>query len=117
MNVYSMSDKAIAVELGTRLKALRLNKNITQQQLAKATALSLNSIKSLELGKGKISTLIAVLRELEGLDELDNFIPVITISPVQLAKRQGKKRLRASGPRDKDPEQSRNNNSKEVDEW
>jgi putative transcriptional regulator len=96
MDFYILSDTAIVKELGNRLKALRLRKNITQEQLAEYTFLSLNSIKSLELGKGKLSAFITVLRALDALDTLDNFIPDFTISPVQLAKRRGKMRLRAS---------------------
>lgn len=99
MDFYTLSDKYIEQELGNRLKALRLQKNITQKELAKATTLSLNSIKSLESGRSKLSTLVAVLRELEALDHLDNFIPEISISPIQLAKMQGRVRKRASGER------------------
>lgn len=110
MDFYSLSDKAIESELGMRIKSLRLRKNMTQQQLSNATVLSLNSIKALEAGKGKLATFIAVLRELGTLNQLDNFIPEITISPIQLAKRQGKKRLRASGSQFK-------NNPKETDKW
>ncbi len=99
MDFYALSDKAIEKELGNRIKALRLRKNITQQELAEATTLSLNTIKSLESGRGKLSTLIAVLRELGALDHLDSFIPEISISPIQLARMQGKVRERASGYR------------------
>ncbi|MEW5754720.1 MAG: helix-turn-helix transcriptional regulator [Pseudomonadota bacterium] len=99
MRMLSLSDKAIAELLGERIKALRLRRNITQEALAQATALSLNTIKALESGKGKLATVIAVLRELDALDQLDNFIPPPTISPLQLAKRQGKQRARASGSR------------------
>ena len=99
MDFYSLSDKHIECELGNRLKALRLQKNITQKQLAEAATLSLNSIKSLEAGRGKLSTIIAVLRELEALDHLDSFIPEVSISPMQLAKMQGRVRKRASGER------------------
>lgn len=99
MDFYSLSDKAIEQELGRRLKSLRLRKNITQQALAEATTLSLNSIKSLESGRGKLSSIIAVLRELSALDQLDSFIPESTISPIQLAKMKGKVRERASGER------------------
>ena len=97
MDFYVMSDKAIETELGNRFKALRLKKNITQQGLADLTMLSLNSIKALESGRGKLSTIIAVLRALSSLDDLNNFIPEISISPIQLAKMQGKVRERASG--------------------
>jgi len=99
MDFYSLSDKAIQQELGHRIKALRLRKNLTQKELAEAVTLSLNAIKSLESGRGKLSTLIAVLRELGALDHLDKFIPEISISPLQLAKMQGKERIRASGKR------------------
>lgn len=99
MNYYPMTDKAIMVEIGHRLKGLRLRQNRTQQQLADSAALSLNVIKGLEAGRGKISSLIAVLRELDGLDDLDQFIREEQISPLQLAKQQGKKRQRATGRR------------------
>lgn len=99
MDYYSMTDKGIAQELGSRIKSYRLRRNLTQEQVSKAAALSLNSIKSIESGKGKLSTIIAVLRELSILEALDSFIPEATISPLQLAKQQGTKRQRASGRR------------------
>ena len=100
MDFYSLSDKAIAQELGNRLRRLRLQKNVTQQDLAEATTLSLNTIKSLEAGRGKLATIIAVLRELGALDQLDSLIPEETvISPLLLASMQGKARERASGSR------------------
>lgn len=99
MDIFSLSDKAIAQELGRRIRALRLRKNITQQELARAAMLSLNAIKSLESGRGKLSTLIAVLRELGSLEQLDSFIPETPISPLQLARMQGKQRQRARGER------------------
>ncbi len=110
MDFYTLSDKGIEDELGRRIKALRLRNNITQKELAEATTLSLNTIKSLESGSGKLSTLIAVLRELGALDHLVNFIPEVTISPLQLAKMQGKQRERASGRR-------RKRNARDDAEW
>ena len=94
-----MTDQGIAKEIGHRVRSLRLRRNLTQQQIAEATALSLNVIKSLESGRAKLTTLIAVLRELGSLDDLDRFIPEFTVSPLQLAKRKGKQRQRASGKR------------------
>ena len=102
MDFFSLSDNAIENELGQRLRALRLRQNISQKALAEATMLSLNVIKGLESGKGKLSSLIAVLRQLGALDQLDSFIPEPGISPLQLAKTQGKIRQRASGERLKD---------------
>jgi putative transcriptional regulator len=101
MDFYTLSDKGIEDEIGRRIKALRLRKNITQKELAEATTVSLNTIKSLESGSGKLSTVIAVLRELGALDQIDNFIPEPSISPLQLARMQGRQRERASGGRRK----------------
>jgi len=114
MDFYTLTDKGIEEELGNRVKALRLRKNITQKELAEATTLSLNVVKSLESGRGKLSTLIAVLRELGALGHLDSFIPKTSISPMQLAKLQGKVRERASGERLRI---SRGGKSKDKSEW
>ena len=111
MDYYSMTDSAIAKELGSRIRGLRLRKNITQRALAESVGVSLNAVKSLESGKGKLSTLIAVFRGLDALDSFDLLIPEIQISPVQLAKRQGQLRVRATGTRSKNP------SKKGSDEW
>jgi transcriptional regulator with XRE-family HTH domain len=68
MDYYLLTDKQIAAEIGGRYRLLGLNRNLTQKQLAVATALSLNSIQALESGKTKLSALIVVLRELGALD-------------------------------------------------
>ena len=99
MDFYSMTDKGVGTEIGNRIRSLRLRRNLTQQQVADAAALSLNAVKSVESGKAKLLTLISVLRELGALDELGSFIPEPGISPMQLARQQGKKRQRASGNR------------------
>ncbi len=114
MDFYSLSDKAVEQELGSRIRALRLRRNTTQQQLAEATVLSLNTIKALESGRGKLASLIAVLRELGALDNLDSFIPEISISPLQLAKRQGRVRERASAYRGTNHTKT---DAKDVSEW
>lgn len=99
MDYYAMTNKGVAAEVGSRVKSLRLRRNLTQRQVAEATALSLNAIKALEAGKAKLTTLIAVLRELGALDGVDALVPEISISPLQLARQQGKKRQRATGTR------------------
>ncbi|MCJ7590493.1 MAG: helix-turn-helix transcriptional regulator [Woeseiaceae bacterium] len=101
MDYYSLSDSAIEAEIGARLKALRLRRNLTQQTLADAAGLSVTAIKGIESGRGRLATLIAVLRELAALDQLEHFIPAITVSPLQLARRKGVRRQRATGSRGK----------------
>lgn len=116
MDFYTLSDIAIEGELGSRIKMLRLRKNITQKELAEVTRLSINAIKSLEAGRSKISTLIAVLRELGALDDLDSFIPETSISPLQLAKMQGRVRARASGERLK-KRSIKHKKTRDLPEW
>ena len=101
MDYYSLTDSAIESDIGDRLKALRLRRNITQKALANATGLSVTAIKGIEAGGGTLSTLIAVLRELKVLDQLEHFIPEITVSPLQLARSKGVQRQRATGRRGK----------------
>jgi len=110
MDYQSMTDEAIGAELGARLKAWRLRLNLTQQELSDAAALSLNVIKSLEGGHGKLASVIAVLREFRLLDALDTFIREPGVSPLQLARQKGKVRQRASGKRLK-------REAGESDEW
>ena len=101
MDLYAMTDFAIAGEIGRRLRALRLRKNRSQADLADATGISRVTIDRLERGEGKITTLLAVLRELEGLEGLDAFVPdsFMTPSPLDLVRRQGRMRKRATGKR------------------
>ena len=94
-----MSDNNILSELGNRVRQLRLRHNLTQQQLAKRTLLSLNTIKALESGRAKLATLVVVLRELGRIEALEQFLPDPGISPMQLAKRRGRQRKRATGRR------------------
>ncbi|MBE9549644.1 MAG: helix-turn-helix transcriptional regulator [Proteobacteria bacterium] len=100
IDYYIVSDTTILKELGARLRKLRLRKNITQEDLAERSLLSVGTIKSLEAGNGKLSTLVAILRELSALDQLNQFIPPVNISPLKMADASAKSpnnRERASG--------------------
>lgn len=107
MDIYAMTDGAIAEELGRRFRDLRLRNNVTQEQLAELTMTSVNRIKALEAGKAKLETIIAVLRELGALEDLNALLPEPGFSPIQLAKMQGRKRQRASGASQAEPEDSK----------
>jgi len=96
MDFKVMSDRDVEKELGQRIKMLRLRKNLTQDDLASRALLHRNAISALESGKGsRMSTMIAVLRELGAIENLDAFLPEITVSPMQLAKLHGRERKRA----------------------
>ena len=95
----SMTDRAIALELGRRLKVQRLNRNYSQQEIGELTGLSVTAVQSAERGESKMLTYIKILRVLGALSSLENFLPVVNVSPLQLAKMEGKRRQRASGKR------------------
>lgn len=92
-----MTDQAIAAELGQRIDQIRLERNMTQQQLADAVGLSRVSYAKLVAGQGKFINVIAVLRALDQLALVEHFIPETVFSPIEQLKMKGKKRLRASG--------------------
>lgn len=97
MDWYSMSDRAIMIELGKRLREYRLRKNITQGELARNAGLSTLSVQNLEKGSPvSLSTLIPVLRMLNILGNLEALLPELPPSPVDLLKLKGKNRKRAT---------------------
>lgn len=82
--------------LGERLKALRLDQNLTQKTLAQRAGIGLGTLKNLEGGAGSsIATLIAVLRALGREDWLAGIAPIATINPLLLT-RDAQPRQRAS---------------------
>lgn len=95
MNFNNMSNMAIAAELGSRLEHLRLQQNLTQQALAAEIGITPKSYRQLVAGGGKLENMIAALRTLNALEQLDNFLPEPPPSPLEQLKLQGKQRQRA----------------------
>lgn len=93
-----LSDQLIHDELCHRFKMARLEINITQAELAERAGVSLITVKRAESGKGNITlmTLIALMRGLGRLDQLNNFLPEPSVSPLQLKASAGQRRQRAS---------------------
>lgn len=95
MNLYSMTDDAVLTEMGARLAAYRLRKNITQAEVAQAIGVGRTTYVHLEAGMGKLNTLVAALRYLECLESLDAFLPKPQFSPIAARKFNGKEKKRA----------------------
>lgn len=67
--------ETLLIQIGDRCKCLRLNKNITQEELAEACSLALGTIKAAERGKVKLENMLKimlVLGETTFLDMLDD---------------------------------------------
>jgi len=93
-----MSDQAILAEIGARLKRRRLDRNLTQQEVADQAGLTRVTVGEFERGApAGMLTLIRILRVLGAVEELESFLPDTGPSPLQLAKLQGRQRQRASG--------------------
>lgn len=99
-----MSDRGILRELGRRLRRARLEQDISQRQVAEIAGLSRVTVGNLERGiPSSLLTLVQYLRALGKLDELDALLPDPGPSPIELAKRKGRERRRASRKSSPDP--------------
>jgi putative transcriptional regulator len=96
MKLENTSPVAIAEELGNRLKQARLNADLTQAEVASRTGLNRRTILNAEKGKVQLNNLVAILVSMDMADQLNMFLPVQEISPIQLAKLKGQERQRAS---------------------
>jgi transcriptional regulator with XRE-family HTH domain len=104
---YSMSDDAILGLLGAQLKQMRLNSNLTQQQLSGMSGLSRSTISEIEnKGWGTMTSFVQILRALQKLELFNYFSTEALVSPIQIAKLKGKVRKRASGVVNKSQEES-----------
>lgn len=100
-----MTDAAIVRELGRRIRRARLNRDVSQEDLANQARMSISTLKKLESGGGiRLVGLIGVLRALDALDELDALLPAPGPSPLSLAKMHGRVRRRASRSHRTSPE-------------
>jgi putative transcriptional regulator len=95
----NMTASTFAEEIGERLKQARLNRDFTQSEVAVLAGVARKTVLNAEKGKVQLEILIAIMMALDLTDQIDLFIPKQEISPLQLAKLQGKKRQRASGQR------------------
>lgn len=110
-DMYSLSDAQIEKRIGEKIKAVRLKQNITQDNLAKSSSISLSSVKKVEAGKiGSFDTLLRILRTLGMLDELSHLCEEEQMSPSEYfdmvnSAKEGR-RKRAVGTLKKDKEES-----------
>jgi len=99
MNITKQAtDDVILAELGRRLAQARLDRNLTQAQLATEAGVSQRTIQRLELGAvaTQLSGFIRVCRTLELLERFELLIPEPMPSPVAQLKLGRTRRQRAS---------------------
>ena len=101
-DIYSMTDHAIAKEVGKRIEQLRLEQNLSQTAVADKLGITAKTYRNTIAGRGKFETIIGILRILGALPLVDNFVPEESFSPIALLKMKGKQRKRASKFREHD---------------
>lgn len=106
MRYESWSARAILEEMGARIRLERLNRDLSQKDLATATGMSISTIRNIESGDGNptMRVIIEVLRALGLLDRIDALLPEPAPSPIQAAKLRRRQRQRASGTQPRDPD-------------
>lgn len=93
----TLTDEAVLAELGQRLARHRLDRNLTQAELAHAAGVSKRTIERIEAGTpAQLTHFIRVCRALDLLERLETLIPEPLPSPIEQLRRRGKQRQRAS---------------------
>lgn len=85
IDIKLMSSGEIAAELGTRLRAHRLQLRLTQQELAERAGLNVGTVKNLETKTGA-STLDTVIRAVQALGLANHFEPLFVVKAMSIAQ-------------------------------
>jgi len=81
------TDQELVAELAARVSQERVRQNITQQALAELSGVTYSTIRHFERsGKIGLERLVALLRALKKLDELEHFLAPVPISPMERLK-------------------------------
>ena len=95
-----LTDDAVLAELGARIAGRRVELQLTQAAVAEQAGIAKRTLERMEAGHTpQLATLIRVLRVLDAAAGLDSLIPESGARPMDLLKRKGKVRKRASGRR------------------
>lgn len=92
-----LTDEAVLAELGARLAAARLDRNLTQAALAEEAGVSKRTVERLESGEvaARLSGLVRVCRALGLLERFDALVPPPVSSPIAQLKLARRTRKRA----------------------
>ena len=74
-NIYILTDIELCNRIGVKMKTVRLKQNMSQDELADKSGVSLSTIKRME--DGEVKTLESLIRILRTLGKLDIFIPLV----------------------------------------
>lgn len=93
----TLTDEAVLTELGQRLARHRLDRNLTQAELAHAAGVSKRTVERIEAGaSAQLTHFLRVCRALDLLERFQVLVPEPLASPIEQLKRRGSQRQRAS---------------------
>jgi DNA-binding XRE family transcriptional regulator len=82
------------------MAATRIERHMTQAQLAEAAGVSKRTVERLEDGAStQLGNLIRCLRALDRLEGIERLLPEMPVNPIELLKRSGASRMRARAPK------------------
>jgi transcriptional regulator with XRE-family HTH domain len=91
------SDAAILGELGRRIARARLERNLTQAELAAEAGVAKRTVERLEAGQpSQVANLVRVARALGLAGNFDLLVPETPPSPIAELELRGRQRERAS---------------------
>ena len=100
ISMYNTSSE-LQSQLGDSITRLRLQKGVSQTEVAARANIAVTSIVRLEAGKGgNLATFIKVLKALDSASWLNTLAPLITVSPMDIVNRLSE-RQRVYAPRRK----------------
>src|ERR1700733_295302 len=81
------SPKELQIELGLRMRQLRLSRNIDQRAVAEKAGITRTALQNLEAGRGSsLQTLLRTLKALDYLEGIEMLAPQPTVNPLALLK-------------------------------
>ena len=77
----------LQVELGRRIRQLRLSRNIDQRAVSEKAGIARAALQNLEAGHGSsVQTLLRTLKALNYLEGIEMLAPELTVNPLALLK-------------------------------
>jgi transcriptional regulator with XRE-family HTH domain len=81
------TSKELQVELGRRIRQLRLSRNVDQRTAAEKAGIARAALQNLEAGRGSsVQTLLRTLKALNYLEGIEILAPEATVNPIALLK-------------------------------